>query len=209
MPPKKKSNKKADDWEAELGETVDPIAAAAATAAGKEEEAVTEAENHVNGDADSSGTGGGGGLLAALKKNKTRKAKKGKPVQEDFVEGEDPTTAEDDTKQEPVGQAPEEADADDVFGTEPIKEKGKSGKGAKQQNVPAKQAAEDNGEEDEGDGGAGIKSKKEKEREKKEREKQRKKEQVGCFRFRRVQLLMGYRQQRRRQLHRRRHKRRK
>ena len=196
MPPKKKSNKKAaaDDWESELGETVDP------TAAAKEEEEDGHVEDHVNGDADSGGMGGG--LLAALKKNKTRKAKKGKAVLEDFVEGEDPIAAENETDQEPVSKAPVEADADDVFGTQPTKEKGKTGKGAKQQNAPVKQATEHDEEEDEGDGGGGgLKSKKEKEREKKEREKQRKKEQVGSFHFLRMQLLMVYRQQRRRPLH--------
>ena len=82
MPPKKKSNKKGnDDWESELGEIADPIAAA--TQAAKAEEASKD-------DADDD-MAGGGGLMAALKKNKARKKQKGKVVEEDYVDGENTT----------------------------------------------------------------------------------------------------------------------
>ncbi|KAB8336875.1 hypothetical protein FH972_021183 [Carpinus fangiana] len=109
MPPKKKGgNKKNDDWDEGLGETPDPIAAA--TEAAKQEEDAQDQEEE---------EGGGGGLLAALKKNRGKKAKKGK-VLEDFVEGEDPPGAE--PANGPLNgdaaldaKAPEEADADDLF----------------------------------------------------------------------------------------------
>lgn len=174
MAPKKKGNKKQqDDWEAELGETVDPIAQAEQEA--KAAEAAKDAE-----DGDEQASGGAGGLMAALRKNKAKKGKKGKPV-EDFVEGEDPPAADgqDDangTATPPVdfaAKAPEEANMEDedVFG-QPIKK----GKGGKQQ---AKQEEDgDEEEEEEEETGGRIKTKKEKEKEKKEREKQRKKEQV-------------------------------
>ena len=166
MPPKKKSNKKGgEDWEAELGETPDPIAAA--TQAAKDEDPAPDAP--ADGDADEDG--GGGGLLAALRKNRTKKAKKGKPVQEDFVEGEDPPGATNGTTPATDGKAAEEADADDVFGAAPAKGKGGKGKQAQAKVEPAADGDED--------GEGGLKSKKEKEREKKEREKQRKKEQVS------------------------------
>ena len=174
MAPKKKGNKKADDdWEAELGETVDPIAAA--TQEAKEVEASKVAEE----DGDSVG---GGGLLAALKKNKSKKQKKGKPVDEDYLQGEDPPMTngadghtEPDGISELASKAPEEANADDLFDTQVTKTKGGKGK----QGKPEVEATDD-GDLSGGEGG-GLKSKKEKEKEKKEREKQRKKEQVcGC-----------------------------
>src|ERR1700749_4407193 len=101
MAPKKKGNKKAkDDWEADLGEAADPIAQA--TQQAKEEEAAQEAPEE----------GVGGGLLAALKKNRGKKAKKGKIV-EDFVEGEDPATDGVNGSAEPAvdlaAKAPQEA----------------------------------------------------------------------------------------------------
>ncbi len=171
MPPKKKGNKKGnDDWEADLGETADPVATAAQEA--KETDAAQgEPEEEA---------AGGGGLLAALKKNKSKKQKKGKPVHEDYLEGEDPTI----TNGAPIDgeakgidegpvKAPEEANADDLFDAQPTA-KGKGGKGK-----PGKPEPATKDDEDESDGeGGGLKSKKEKEREKKEREKQRKKEQV-------------------------------
>ncbi|KAL8696996.1 MAG: hypothetical protein Q9201_007369 [Fulgogasparrea decipioides] len=172
MAPKKKGNKKAnDDWEADLGETVDPVAAAT------QEAKDPDAAQDVAEDQD----GGGGGLLAALKKNKKQKQKKGKPVQEDYLEGEGPPTADGVTADwEPDGvdglaaKAPEEANADDLFDAQPTtKPKGGRGKPGKPE-----PAAKD---EDEGSAaeGGGLKSKKEKEKEKKEREKQRKKEQAA------------------------------
>ncbi|OAP59068.1 translation initiation factor aIF-2 [Fonsecaea erecta] len=172
MAPKKKGGKKqADDWENELGETVDPIAQATEDA--KKAETENDAAEEMNGD----GGGGGGGLLAALRKNKDRRAKKGKPVVNDFVEGEDadgvaPPQPENDLD----AKAPTEAtfdDDDDVFAGNANK-KGKGGK--KPQDKDESSAPVDDGE-DAGEGG--VKSKKEKEREKKEREKQRKKEQAA------------------------------
>ncbi|KAL8725720.1 MAG: hypothetical protein Q9166_007170 [cf. Caloplaca sp. 2 TL-2023] len=173
MAPKKKSNKKGnDDWEADLGESVDPIAAA--THEAKQEDAAQDlAEDE---------TGGGGGLLAALKKNKKQKQKKGKPVQEDYLEGEDPpgedgAIANGATNgiNELAAKAPVEANTDDLFAAQYAVKPHKGGKGKPGKPEPA---LEDNDEESGGDGG-GLKSKKEKEREKKEREKQRKKEQAA------------------------------
>ena len=172
MAPKKKGNKKGnDDWEAELGEAPDPIAAAT------QEAKDNNAENDI---ADDRADDGGGGLLAALKKNKKNKRAKGKHVEDDFVEGEDPPTAngvaEPDSIADLVNKAgPEEATADDVFAEAPSKGKGNKSKPAKKEETP-KDDADDDGE------GGGLKSKKEKEKEKKEREKQRKKEQVRSLR---------------------------
>ncbi len=168
MAPKKKGGKKqADEWEADLGETPNPIAAATQEAKAAEAEEDGEADGDVNGD-----DAGGGGLLAALKKNKAKRAKKGKPVEE-FVEGEDPPATESPAPEVDLnGKAPEEANIDDedVFAA-PVKK----GKGGKKQ--PEKPVEEEEVDDDNDDGG-GLKSKKEKEKEKKEREKQRKKEQV-------------------------------
>lgn len=199
MPPKKKGNKKAqDDWEAELGETVDPIAQAAQQA--KDDEAAKDAaENDQEGE-----EGGGGGLMAALRNRRKQKGKKGKPV-EDFVEGEDPPAADGDgdaadgvngdAVPDLEAKAPVEAtmEDEDVFGAPAGGKKGKGGKGGKQEakKVEAKKQdsedeANEDGEDDE-DAGGRVKTKKEKEKEKKEREKQRKKEQVsngrhdGCW----------------------------
>lgn len=171
MPPKKKANKKGnDDWESELGEVADPIAAA--TQAAKAEEASKDDEDD--------DMVGGGGLMAALKKNKAKKKQKGKPVQEDYVDGEDPTDAngvngagEAGGVEDLTAKAPTEATTDDLFAEPDKKGKSAKGKGGK---------AETKKVEEEGDGEVGedekVKSKKEKEKEKKEREKQRKKEQV-------------------------------
>ena len=175
MAPKKKGNKKADDdWEAELGETVDPIAAAVKEA--KEVEASKDAD-------DDNAVGGGGGLLAALKKNKNKRQKKGKPVDEDYLDGEDPSaTNGPEGHTEPNGvaelasKAPEEANADELFNAQFTKTKG----GQEKQDKSKVEAKED--EDISGGEGGGLKSKKEKEKEKKEREKQRKKEQVQLLR---------------------------
>ncbi|KAI4144160.1 MAG: hypothetical protein LQ341_002716 [Variospora aurantia] len=171
MAPKKKGNKKADDdWEADLGETVDPIVAAT-----QEAKETAIAQDPVEAD-----NAAGGGLLAALKKNKSKKQKKGKPMQEDYLDGEDPTTADgaiDATNRNGVGEAilkaPEEANADDLFDAQTTKLKGGKGKPGKPE-----EAAKEDDDESGGEGGA-LKSKKEKEREKKEREKQRKREQAA------------------------------
>ncbi|KAL6249676.1 eukaryotic translation initiation factor 5B [Rhinocladiella similis] len=156
MAPKKKGGKKQeDDWDADMGETIDPIAQATADAKQAEADQDAAAEE-VNA----------GGLMAALRKNREKRAKKGKPVN-DFVEGEDADSAAPTPPAEDfAAKAPAEAtldDDDDVFAGN-----AKKGKGNKKQ-------AED---AEDGEGG-GVKSKKEKEREKKEREKQRKKEQAA------------------------------
>ena len=166
MPPKKKNNKKAnDDWEAELGETVDPVAVAV------QEAKATENSSNVG---DEEGAAGAGGLMAALKKNKSKKQKKGKVVDEDYLDSDnlvgtvglnggysnhEPAAPQIDI----ATKAPEEATTDDIFAMEITKSKGGKGK--------------DEADESEEEGGT-LKSKKEKEKEKKEREKQRKKEQV-------------------------------
>jgi translation initiation factor 5B len=161
MAPKKKGGKKqVDDWENDLGETIDPIKQASDDA--------KAAEAEVNADDDLEA----GGLLAALRKNKSKRAKKGK-VDNDFVDGEDPTQADSPAPEVDLSsKAPEEAtfDDDDVFAGNARKPKG----GKKQAERPAAEPAD---EDDDGEGG-GLKSKKEKEKEKKEREKARKKEQV-------------------------------
>ncbi|KAL4768870.1 hypothetical protein BDW60DRAFT_113092 [Aspergillus nidulans var. acristatus] len=153
MAPKKKGNRKQEeDWEAELGESIPP--------AGGDSPAQEEAPG-ADGD---DGEAGGGGLLAALRKNKNKKAKKGKPTN-DFVEGEDPTQ-EVNGDTDFTSKQPEEGtfDEDDVFA-------GKKSKPIKAAPPPPAPADEDSGPR--------VKTKKEKEREKKEREKQRKKEQAA------------------------------
>lgn len=153
MAPKKKGNKRQEeDWEAELGET----ASQANGQTQEQEPGETPAEDGE----------GGGGLLAALRKNKTKKAKKGKPAN-DFVDGEEPE-GEANGADEWASKEPEEATFDDdVFAREP-----KKGKQATKETEPKPEP------EDEG---FRMKSKKEKEKEKKEREKQRKKEQVSFY----------------------------
>ncbi|MCJ1313470.1 hypothetical protein MMC25_007148 [Agyrium rufum] len=178
MPPKKKGNKKGgDDWEADLGETVDPIAAA--TNEAKATEAAKDAE-------DGEEEGMGGGLMAALRKNKSKKAKKGKPVVEDYLEGED-ISAEGglnglngnaDATNDLDSKAPEEIKADDLF-EDPAATKGKGAKGKQAKAAETKKEEEDDDDDGSVDEGGKVKSKKEKEKEKKEREKQRKKEQAA------------------------------
>ena len=180
MAPKKKGNKKGnDDWEADLGETPDPIAAAAQEA--KEVEAAQDAKPD-------EAPGGGGGLLAALKKNKSNKKKKGKVVEEDYVDGEDPIAAADAVNgyAEPNGihdlasKAPVEATTEDLFEEQVTKAKGGKGKQGKKDGTLVPNEDGDGEDAEEGDTG-GVKSKKEKEKEKKEREKARKKEQVRAL----------------------------
>ncbi|KAJ5586901.1 Eukaryotic translation initiation factor 5B [Penicillium hispanicum] len=149
MAPKKKGNKRQEeDWEADLGES-----APAGDAPAAEQPADGD-----DGDAGENETSGGGGLMAALRKNKAKKAKKGKPTN-DFVEGEDAGA-------DLASKQPEEGtfDEDDVFAGKPKK--------------PLKDVAPPPAESE--DGEFRVKSKKEKEREKKEREKQRKKEQAAA-----------------------------
>lgn len=153
MAPKKKGNKRQEeDWEADLGES----APATAPADEQPQEDANEEAAPV------------GGLMAALRKNKAKKAKKGKT--NDFVEGEDAEGADTQGANDLASKQPEEGnfDDDDVFAgkkTKPIKE-------------VVKPAAEEQPE-----GEFRVKSKKEKEREKKEKEKQRKKEQVSFYFF--------------------------
>lgn len=176
MAPKKKGTKKGnDDWEADLGESVD--------AATKNDEVNPNTDEAPDKQNDVDGIGGGG-LLAALKKNKSRKQKKGKAVNEDYLDGEDPSVAD---GIDGIGEAenlaakePQEATAEELF-SPPVS---KSLKGDKKKQVTLseapKETLEDVPREEDGSGyeGGTVKSKKEKEKEKKEREKQRKKEMV-------------------------------
>jgi translation initiation factor 5B len=166
MAPKKKAGKKAqDDWEADLGE-----------------DQIAQAETAANGDEpanEDKGESMGGGLLATIKKNRGKKAKKGKPV-EDFVEGEDPTLDGADTTTQPdlTAKAPREAtfddDEEDIY-SGPIK-KANNSKGGQ-----ADKVEEPKDDDEERDASGRVMTKKEKEKAKKEREKQRKKEQVCCI----------------------------
>ena len=151
MPPKKKNNKKADDWEAELGESP----AATPLDEKKDETAEADAEEEFPQ----------GGLMAMLrKKQKKKKGKQG----DDFVEGEDPPVADEPDLAE---KAPVEASIDDEFALPDKKGKGKA--------APAKPAKEDEDDEERGADGK-VMTKAQKEKAKKEREKQRKKENV-CY----------------------------
>ena len=164
MAPKKKGNKKGnEDWEAELGEG--PIAAA--TQATKDADTAHDVGDEA-ADLD------GGGLLAALRKNKAKRKQKGKPVEEEVQEGEDPS--ETNGIQDLATKAPTEADAEDLFSNQISKVKGAKGKQGKKVGTLA---PNEDGQASDDEGGT-LRSKKEKDKEKKEREKQRKKEQVGC-----------------------------
>lgn len=170
MPPKKKGNKKGnDDWDAELGESVEPIAAA--TKEPKDGETSNGAQDDERV--------GGGGLLAAIQKNKSRKQKKGVVV-EDPLDGGPGAELDGNNDIGQNGQidlatkAPEEATTDDLFASGPAK--GKGSKGGKQ--GKGKDEDKIGNEEDDDDDGSKMKTKKEREKEKREREKQRKKEQV-------------------------------
>lgn len=146
MAPKKKGNKRQDeDWEAELGESAPTVD--------------TPTNDQTEDGAEDGEEAPVGGLMAALRKNKEKKKKKGKPTN-DFVEGEDAA----DLATDLASKQPEEGnfDEDDVFAGKPKK--------------PIKVAPAPAAEPEEGE--FRVKSKKEKEKEKKEREKQRKKEQV-------------------------------
>lgn len=177
MPPKKKNNKKADDWESELGESAEPVAAADPVQEEPEEEVAS------------------GGLMATMKKKAKSKKSKGKPA-EDFVDGEDPPTAE--PEPDLATKAPEEATMEEEFALPEKKGKGKAA-------PPAKEAKVEEDEDEERGTDGKILSKKEKEKLKKEREKQRKKEQVhrlshsGIIIFN--PLTLHRLQQRRRQHH--------
>ncbi|EMR63179.1 putative eukaryotic translation initiation factor 5b protein [Eutypa lata UCREL1] len=159
MPPKKKGNKKAaDDWEAELGESIAP-------ANGNGEDAAPEDDADQNEEDDAPV----GGLMAMMKKNREKRKKKG--LSEDFGEGENAADAE--TTPAPEVKAPVEATMDDEFALP--EKKGKGGKQNKQQ--PAAKAAP--AADEERDASGKVLTKAEKEKLKKEREKQRKKEQAA------------------------------
>jgi translation initiation factor 5B len=154
MAPKKKANKKNDDWESELGEAPESASAAPET---KDEPADADPEDEFPA----------GGLMAVMRK-KQKKNKKGKQT-EDFVEGEDPPTED---KPDMAEKAPVEASIEDEFALPEKKGKGK--------NAPARPAKDDEDEDEEERGVDGkVLTKAQKERLKKEREKQRKKENVS------------------------------
>lgn len=116
MAPKKKGKKQDDDWEAELGETIAPVAdtADAPPPADDDEPAA-------------------GGLMALLRKKKEKRKAKG--LSEDFP-AEEPQQEE--PAQDLTAKAAVEADLDDEFALP--EKKGKGGKGKQQ---PAKAAADD------------------------------------------------------------------
>jgi translation initiation factor 5B len=156
MPPKKKNNKKAaDDWEADLGETPEPVPAPEI----KDELAEADAEEEFPA----------GGLMAMMRKR--QKKKKGRQADEDFVEGEDTPAAE----LPDLGEkAPVEASIEDEFALPDKKGKGKAATAP----APAKPAKEEDEDDERGADGK-VLTKAQKEKLKKEREKQRKKENVS------------------------------
>ena len=149
MPPKKKNNKKADDWESELGETVDPIAAA--TEAAKEEEAKQDADPEDEFPAT--------GLMAAMKKNRNKKKAKGKPV-DDFGGDEDAPAAE---QPDLVVKAPVEATMEDEFSLPEKKGKAKHAASGPVKPNKEEQKEDDASEEERGADGH-VMTKKEKEK---------------------------------------------
>lgn len=162
MAPKKKGGKKAaDDWEADLGESIAPANGDAAPAADAPEE---QAEN---GDAPV------GGLMAMLNKNREKRKKKG--LSENFIDGDSAQPATPEPTDISAFKPPQEATAEDEFALP--EKKGKGGKQNKNQPAAKAPAASAADEDDAGDGRMLTKAEKEKLR--KEREKQRKKEQVG------------------------------
>ena len=158
-PRTKTGNKGADDWDEGLGETVAPTKQTEQDASGVDAAADEDA--------------GTSGLMAALKKNKEKRKKKGKAVDNDFVDGEDPGAG---TPTEPIAdlssKAPEEATLDD---DETFAQLTKGKKGGKQQGKKAPAPTDGEGE---ADAEGKVKTKAEKEKERKEREKQRKREQA-------------------------------
>jgi translation initiation factor 5B len=170
MPPKKKNNKKNDDWEAELGET--PEAAAAPET--KDVPAEADAEEEFPQ----------GGLMAMMRKR--QKKKKGKQMDEDFVEGEDPPAAEEEPNL--AEKAPVEASIEDEFALPDKKGKGKSAVGKA---APAKAAAKEEEEDERGADGK-VLTKAQKEKLKKEREKQRKKENVSLINLQGRAILLTF-----------------
>jgi translation initiation factor 5B len=165
MAPKKKGGKKAaDDWEADLGETIAPTNGDTATTDPAADAPEEQAED---GDAPV------GGLMAMMKKNREKRKKKG--LSENFVDGESSHAAAPEPTDITSFQAPQEASVEDEF-TLPEK-KGKGGKQNKKE--PAAKAPAAKADGDDVDASGKVLTKAEKEKLKKEREKQRKKEQVS------------------------------
>ncbi|KAI0404582.1 hypothetical protein F4802DRAFT_223174 [Xylaria palmicola] len=163
MAPKKKGGKKAaDDWEADLGESIVPTNGDAAPAADAPEEQPEEGDAPV------------GGLMAMMKKNREKRKKKG--LSENFVDGDAAQPATPEPTDITSFKAPQEASMEDEFALPE-----KKGKGGKQnKNQPAAKAAPAPADDEDDDGESGrILTKAEKEKLKKEREKQRKKEQAA------------------------------
>lgn len=158
MAPKKKGNKKQDDdWEAELGETIAPVAEST-DVADTNDAAAPEAEEPAPG-----------GLMGIMRKRKEKRKDKG--LSEDFPAAE--TETETAPAEDLTTKAAQEATMDDEFALP--EKKGKGGKGNnKQQGAPKA-----SGGDDETDASGRVLTKAEKEKLKKEREKQRKKENVG------------------------------
>lgn len=162
MPPKKKGGKKAaDDWEADLGESIAPTNGDAAPAADAAEQQPEDEDAPV------------GGLMAFRKKAMERRKKKG--LSENFVDGDSAQPATPEPTDITAFQPPQEATAEDEFALPE-----KKGKGGKQQNKnqAAAKASAAVADGDDADSGRML-TKAEKEKLKKEREKQRKKEQVS------------------------------
>ncbi|KAI1422288.1 hypothetical protein F5Y12DRAFT_763347 [Xylaria sp. FL1777] len=162
MPPKKKGGKKAaDDWEADLGESIAPTNGEAAPAA------------DAPADQDEDGDAPVGGLMAIRKKAMEKRKKKG--LSENFIDGGAPQPATPEPTDITSFQAPQEATAEDEFALP--EKKGKGGKQNKNQ-AAAKAPAPAADGDDVGDSGR-VLTKAEKEKLRKEREKQRKKEQAA------------------------------
>ncbi|KAG9234993.1 putative eukaryotic translation initiation factor 5B [Amylocarpus encephaloides] len=151
MPPKKKINKKADNWEDELGEALETTDATTPS---------TPMENDTPAGPDAEEEFPAGGLMAMMrKKQKKKKANQA----DDFVEGEGPIV---ENQPDLAEKAPVEASLEDEFALPDKKGKGKG--------APAKEE-----EDDETRADGKVLTKAQKEKLKKEREKQRKKENAA------------------------------
>ncbi|KAK2626315.1 hypothetical protein QTJ16_004577 [Diplocarpon rosae] len=150
MPPKKKNNKKADDWESELGE---PVSAAP-----------PQDTTDVPAEADAEEEFPAGGLMAMMRKR--NKKKKGGQQEDATAGGEEPALEDPDLTE----KAPAEASIEDEFALPGKKSKGKA--------APAT-AGKGEDEDDERGADGKVLTKAQKEKLKKEREKQRKKENAA------------------------------
>lgn len=167
MAPKKKGNKREeDDWEPE---------------ALKASEEAVPLEDKAQETEDQSNVSEGAGLMAAIRKNKAKKKAKGKHVDEDWVQGEDPPVAN--GASEGISQARIGTQSADtrIAASKPndetlaVRNKGK----APQISVGGKTAApKDVDQGDNADDAGAMKTASQKAKEKKEREKARKKEQA-------------------------------